>query len=142
MAVKEKELKVLLALSQLTEPARPSKIGEIVGEKPIDVGRYLAELLKAGLAEKTGDTQNLWTVTEKGAEYLSNLGGQPVSQPRVTGSVTGLCHNHQNNHHHHNHHRNHHLKKQLKLSPRSPTCSGHRTAIGCRHEQDTELFSK
>ena len=46
MAAKEKELKVLSALSQLTEPARPSKIGEIVGKKPIDVGRYLTELLK------------------------------------------------------------------------------------------------
>ena len=64
--IKERALKVLQALSQMTEPARPSQIGEIIGEKPIDVGRFLAELLKAGLVEKTDEEQNLWTVTEKG----------------------------------------------------------------------------
>lgn len=81
-------MKVLQALSQMTEPARPSQIGEIIGEKPIDVGSFLAELLKAGLVEKTDEEQNLWTVTEKGTEYLSNLGKQPVSQPHVTGPVS------------------------------------------------------
>ena len=62
----------------MTEPARPSQIGEIIGEKPIDVGGFLAELLKAGLAEKTDEEWKLWTITDKGAEYLSNLGKQPV----------------------------------------------------------------
>lgn len=85
--IKERTLKVLQALSQATEPARPSQIGEVIGEKPIDVGRFLAELLKTGLVEKTGEEQNLWAVTEKGTEYLSNLGNQPASQPQVTGPV-------------------------------------------------------
>ena len=85
--LKEKELKILSALSQLAEPARPSKIGEITGEKPIDVGRFLAELLKAGQAEKTDEERNLWRVTDKGAEYLSNLGKQPLSQQHVTETV-------------------------------------------------------
>ena len=78
------EKEILSALSQLTEPARPSQIGEIIGEEPIDVGRFLAELLKAGLAEKTDEERKLWTITDKGVEYLSNLGKQPVSQPHVT----------------------------------------------------------
>ena len=71
--LKEKELKTLSALSQLTEPARANQIGEIIGEKPIDVGQFLAELLKAGLAEKTDEEPHLWTITDKGAEYLSNV---------------------------------------------------------------------
>ena len=86
--IKERTLKVLQALSQMTEPTRPTEISKAIGEKPIDVGRFLAELLKGDLAEKVDEEQNLWTVTDKGAEYLSNLGKQPVSQPHVTGPVS------------------------------------------------------
>ncbi len=82
-------MKVLQALSQMTEPTRPMEIGNTIGEKPIDVGRFLAELLKGDLAEKVDEEQNLWTVTEKGTEYLSSIEKEPLSQPPVTGSVTG-----------------------------------------------------
>jgi len=106
--LKEKELKILSALSQVTEPARPSRIGKIIGEKPIDVGGFLVELLKAGLAEKTDEERNLWTITDKGVEYLSNLGEQPLSQPHVTETVSqGQRRNH----------------SQRLLSPHNPTFS-------------------
>jgi len=48
-----------VTLSQMTEPVKPGQIGEAIGEKPIDVGRHLGELLKAGFAEKTDKTENL-----------------------------------------------------------------------------------
>ena len=73
----------------MTEPTRLMEIGNTIGEKPIDVGRFLAELLKGGLAEKVDEEQNLWTVTEKGTEYLGSIEKEPLSQPPVTGSVTG-----------------------------------------------------
>ena len=68
----------------MTEPTRPAEIGNMVGETPLNVGRDLSELLKADLAEKTDEAQNLWSVTEKGAEYLSNLDIESLSQPFVT----------------------------------------------------------
>jgi len=42
--IKERTLKILQVLSQMTEPTRPTEIGNAIGEKPIDVGRSLAEL--------------------------------------------------------------------------------------------------
>jgi len=86
--LKERTLKVLESLSQMTEPAKPGQIGEPIDEKPIDVGRHLGELLKAGFAEKTDEAENLWAVTEGGAEYLANIEETTVSQPQVTGPVT------------------------------------------------------
>ena len=82
--IKERSLKVLQGLSQMTEPIRPTEIGNMVGETPLNVGIDLSELLKAGLAEKTDETQNLWSVTEKGTEYVSNLDIESLSQPSVT----------------------------------------------------------
>jgi len=90
--IKERTLKVLQALSQMTEPTRPTEIGNAIGEKPIDVGRFLVELLKGGLAEKVDEEQNLWTVTEKGTEYLGSIEKEPLSQPPVTGFCDGFCH--------------------------------------------------
>jgi len=87
--IKERTLKVLQALSQMTDPTRATEIGNAVGEKPIDVGRFLAELLKGGLAEKVDEEQNLWAVTEKGTEYLGSIEKELTSQPPVTGPVTG-----------------------------------------------------
>ena len=85
--IKERTLKILESLSQMAEPAKPSQIGEPIGEKPIDVGRHLGELLKAGYAEKTNEAENLWAVTEGGAEYLATIEESTVSQSRVTGPV-------------------------------------------------------
>jgi len=82
--IKERTLKVLQALSQMAEPTRPTEIGNAMGEKPLDVGRFLAELLKGGLAEKVDEEQNLWAVTEKGTEYLGSIEKEPLSQPPVT----------------------------------------------------------
>ena len=65
-AVKERELKILSALSQLTEPTRPTEIGQLVGENPLNTGRALAELGKGELAVLTDKEQNLWAVTEIG----------------------------------------------------------------------------
>jgi len=86
--IKEKPLKTLRALSQMTEPTRPTEIGKAIGEKPVDAGRYLAELLKGGLAEKTDEEKNLWAITEKGSEHLYNIEKEPPSQPPMMGSVT------------------------------------------------------
>ena len=86
--IKERALKVLQGLSQTAEPIRPTEIGNMVGETPLNVGGDLSELLKAGLAEKTDETQNLWSVTEKGTEYVSNLDIESLSQPSVTVTET------------------------------------------------------
>lgn len=88
--ISERTLKVLQSLSQMTEPTRATEIGIAIGEKPIDVGRMLAELLKAGFSEKTDEEQNLWAVTDKGAEYLDKIGAKPLSQPIVTSPVVGI----------------------------------------------------
>jgi predicted transcriptional regulator len=77
--IKERTLKALQALSQMTEPTRPTEIGNAIGEKPLTVGNYLAELLKAGLAE-TDEDKNLWVITDKGAEYLDNVEKEPLPQ--------------------------------------------------------------
>ena len=68
--LKERELKILSALSQLAEPARPTEIGQLVGEIPLDTGRALAELSKGELAVQTDKGQNLWALTDTGRNYL------------------------------------------------------------------------
>jgi len=68
--LKERELKILSALSQLADPARPTEIGKLVGEIPLDTGRALAELSKGELTVQTDKGQNLWALTDTGRKYL------------------------------------------------------------------------
>jgi len=89
--VKERELKILSALSQLTEPTRPTEIGQLVGENPLNTGRALAELGKGGLAVLTDKEQNLWAVTEIGQDYIEEQNQLTVSQTLSQGSVTGTA---------------------------------------------------
>ena len=63
-------MKILSALSQLTEPTRPTEIGQLVGENPLNTGRILTELGKGELAVQTDKEQNLWAVTDTGRDYL------------------------------------------------------------------------
>ena len=88
--LKERPLKTLSALSQMTEPVRPSDIANITRERPIDVGRDFSELLKAGLAAKVDEEQNLWAITDDGRNYLDSVAERISSQPLVTEPVTGI----------------------------------------------------
>jgi len=63
---------VLEALSQCTDPARPSDIGSIIGETPVNVGHDLYELGKGGLAQKPNKKESLWLITNKGHEAVGN----------------------------------------------------------------------
>ena len=85
--LKERELKILSALSQLTEPARPTEIGQLVGEIPLNTGRALTELDKGELAVQTDKDQNLWAVTDAGRDYLEEQKQPTVSQTPVTGTA-------------------------------------------------------
>ena len=54
----------------MTEPTRPTEIGQLVGENPLNIGRILTELGKGELAVQTDKEQNLWAVTDTGRDYL------------------------------------------------------------------------
>ena len=54
----------------MTEPTRPTEIGQLVGENPLNTGRILTELGKGELAVQTDKEQNLWAVTDTGRDYL------------------------------------------------------------------------
>ena len=65
-------LKVLEALSKMTEPSSPADIGIIIEVSPRDTGKTLYDLGKAGLAEKPDKNQSLWRITDKGRKYIEN----------------------------------------------------------------------
>ena len=90
-AVKERELKILSALSQLAEPTRPTEIGQLVGEKPLNTGRALIELGRSGLAELIDEEQNLWAITDTGRDSLEEQTQTTVSQTPSQGPVTGTA---------------------------------------------------
>ena len=91
--LKEKEFKILSALSQLTEPTRPTEIGQLVGETPLNTGRALTELSKGELAVQTDKEQNLWAVAETGRNYLEEHKQLTESVPELVPqeSVTGTA---------------------------------------------------
>ena len=72
-------LKVLEALSKLTEPTSPADIGSMIAASPRDTGKTLYDLGKAGLVEKPDKNQSLWLITDKGGKYIEN---PPVSSGR------------------------------------------------------------
>ena len=76
--LKERELKILSALSQLTELTRPTEIGQLVGENPLNTGRILTELGKGELAVQTDKERNLWAVTDTGKAPEPPPGGEIV----------------------------------------------------------------
>ena len=75
-------LKVLEALSKMTEPSSPADIGIKIEVSPRDTGKTLYDLSKAGLAEKPDKNQSLWRITVKGRKYIEN---PPVPSVRPLG---------------------------------------------------------
>jgi len=65
-------LRVLEALSRYGDPARPTDIGNYIGETPLNVGHDLYELRKGGLAEKPDKKKSLWLITDRGRETMEN----------------------------------------------------------------------
>ncbi len=65
-------LKVLEALSKMTEPSSPADIGIKIEVSPRDTGKTLYDLSKAGLAEKPDKNQSLWRITDKGRKHIEN----------------------------------------------------------------------
>ena len=69
---KSRTLKVLEALSKMTEPSSPADIGIIIEVSPRDTGKALYDLGKGGLAQKPDEKQSLWLITDKGRKYIEN----------------------------------------------------------------------
>ena len=69
---KPRTLKVLEALSKMTEPSSPADIGVIIGVSPRDTGETLYDLGQAGLAREPDEKQSLWLITDKGRKYIEN----------------------------------------------------------------------
>ena len=87
---KPRTLKVLEALSKLTEPTSPADIGSIIEVSPRDTGGTLYDLGKAGLARKPDEKQSLWLITDKGRKYIANppVLSAPPSAPSSAPSST------------------------------------------------------
>ena len=69
---KARILKVLEALSERTDPARPGDIGAIISETPFFVGHDLFDLTSKGLAQKPDKEKNLYLITSEGRQTLEN----------------------------------------------------------------------
>ena len=65
-------LKVLEALSKMTEPSSPADIGITIEVSPRDTGKTLYDLGKGGLAQKPDDKKSLRLITDKGRKYIEN----------------------------------------------------------------------
>ena len=88
---KPRTLKVLEALSKMTEPSSPADIGIVIGVPAFNTGKTLFDLGKGGLARKPDEKQKLWLITEKGKEYIKHppVQSAPPSQtPSQTPSAT------------------------------------------------------
>ncbi len=83
---KPRTLKVLEALSKMTEPSSPADIGMAIGVSSRDTGGTLYDLGKAGLTQKPDEKQSLWLITDKGRKYIENppiLSVPPSTPPSV-----------------------------------------------------------
>jgi len=69
---KSRILRVLEALSQCVDPAKPADIGSMIEETPFNTGHDLFELEKSGLAEKPDKEKSLYLITDRGRETLEN----------------------------------------------------------------------
>ncbi|GAI33737.1 unnamed protein product, partial [marine sediment metagenome] len=83
-----REGKTLKALSQMTEPARPSDIAKILGDIPLNIGNSVRTLAKSGLAELVDKKGNTWHITDKGKETLANLEGNPETATLLQQAIT------------------------------------------------------
>ena len=107
------KLKVLEALSTLTEPSGASDVSEITGQEPLQCGHLLYELGRSGLVEKPDKKKKLYIINENGMQFLENPAEDP---PRVPpkgppkGAPKGAPQKNP-------------LKERPKLSPRNPTSS-------------------
>ena len=118
--LKERELKILSALSKMTEPSSPADIGIAIGVSPRDTGETLYDLGKAGLAEKPDEKQSLWLITDKGRKYIENPPVPSVRPLEPTLSPSPQT-DHQNCRY-----QNPWARSNLKLSPLKLTCSRQR----------------
>jgi len=78
---KARILKVLEALSERTDPARPGDIGAIISETPFFVGHDLFDLTSKGLAQKPDKEKNLYLITSEGRQTLENPPGSWLHKP-------------------------------------------------------------
>ena len=104
-------LKVLEALSKLTEPTSPADIASMIAISPRDTNETLYDLGKAGFAEKPDGNQSLWLITDKGRKYIENppvLSDRHSSRPLRPTAQT----DHQNRHP-----QSHWVRSNLKPSP-------------------------
>ena len=83
---KPRTLKVLEALSKMTEPSSPADIGIVIGVSPRDTGDPLYVLGKAGLTQKPDPKLKLWLITDKGRKYIEN---PPVPSVRPLSPTLG-----------------------------------------------------
>ncbi len=69
---KSRILRVLEALSQCVDPAKPADIGSMIEETPFNTGHDLFELEKSGMADKPDKGKSLYKITARGRETLEN----------------------------------------------------------------------
>jgi len=102
----EEKLKVLEALSTLTEPSGASDVSEITGQDPFQCRHFLYELGRSGLVEKPDKKKKLYIINENGMQFLENPAEEsPKVPPREPPKGT----------------RKEPLKEPLKESPKDPS---------------------
>ena len=85
----EEKLKVLEALSTLTEPSGASDVSEITGQEPLQCGHLLYELGRSGLVEKPDKKKKLYIINENGMQFLENPAEEsPKVSPREPPKVS------------------------------------------------------
>jgi len=90
------------------------------GETPLNVGKDLDSLGKAGLAEKPDTEKKLWLITDKDRKCIENP-PVPSDRPSNRHSSRPLRPTTQTDHQ--NHHQSHWVTSNLKPSPHNPTSS-------------------
>jgi len=69
---KTRTIKVLEALSKMTEPTSPTDIGVTIEVSPLNTGKMLYDLGEGGLTQKPDDKKSLWLITDKGRKHIEN----------------------------------------------------------------------
>ena len=77
----EEKLKVLEALSTLTEHSGESDVSEITGQYPFQCRHFLYELGSSGLVQKPDKKKKLYIINENGMQFLENPVEGPLKEP-------------------------------------------------------------
>ena len=67
------QAKVLMGLSEVTEPIRASNLMEVTGEPAMVIGKTLRELEKLHLSDFVDKRQGLWQISNTGKEVVATL---------------------------------------------------------------------